>query len=224
MKYEDLNKGDFLSYTWNQSIEYQLSKKQVRSKYKYTKIAVFSMSAIILLVFNVLFIFDLINCNFTNNVLFTVKQMFSKPISPLFEDESDVFFVGWILGLVENSNINLEDTEFVVPITLNSSEEYEQGYLLSGNENVVYASSYGRVSKIAVENGCKLLEITHYNGIVTRYCNLQYVGVILGQLVDKKQAIGSIASNTPLQFEIDQNGETIVYDIDENGVITFGKA
>lgn len=198
-------------------IDKENSKK---SRYKYTKFALWTISFIVLICFNTLFIFDLLNTSFTNRILYVVEQMFSaKPTTELFDDNSEVFFVAWLLNLAPE--INADELSFVKPMNDAVVTSSNNVYYINGNQNVVYASESGKVVNIEVVNNIKSIYIEHGGGYVSKYSNIDYTGVIMGQIVDKSQPIASISETKNLIFTITIDNENLQLNFQDNGVIEF---
>ncbi len=209
MKYEELNITNL-----NNSYVSPLEVKYInRNRHKALKNSIFGMVFLCLLSFNVLFIMDAIDTPFTNKVLHTVKSIFAKPTDELFDDDSEVFFVAWLLG-VQSSD---EPLEFVSPVKHSMSSKEGKDLLIQNLGNVVYATEAGKVSKLEYnDSGLKYMEITHASGVVSVYDNLDFVGVVVGDTVTKGQLI---ASSKNLTFSIIKGNDKVDIEISDGRVV-----
>ena len=206
MKYEELT----ISNPNNSYISPIEVKYVNRNKHKALKNSIFGMVFLCLLTFNVLFIMDAIDTPFTNKVLYTVQSIFKKPTDELFDDGSKVFFVAWLLNIPTDDGV----LDFVSPVKHSDVSKEGKDLVIQNAGKVVYATERGKVSKLEYnESGLKYMEITHPNGVISTYDNLDFVGVVTGDVVTKGQLIAS--SSEELIFSIVKDGEKM--DIDING-------
>lgn len=185
-----------------------------RNKHKALKNSIFGMVFLCLLTFNVLFIMDAINTPFTNRVLYTVQSIFKKPTDELFEDGSEVFFVAWLLNVPTDDGV----LEFVSPVKHSAISKEGEDLVIQNAGKVVYATERGKVSKLEYnDSGLKYMEITHPNGVVSSYENLDFVGVVMGDTVTKGQLIAT--SGEKLIFSLAKNGEKLDIAINDGQVV-----
>lgn len=77
--------------------------------------------------------------------------------------------------------------------------------------SAILAAAQGRIVFAGVKNGYgNCVEVSHGNGLVTRYAHLSSIGVRIGQRVDKGERLGGMGSTgrstgTHLHFEVRQN-------------------
>ena len=103
---------------------------------------------------------------------------------------------------------------------------YERHYALdiscTGLGSPIYAAQGGTVTEIAtgygnntsVVNYGNYVEINHGNGVVTLYAHLNSVNVSVGQVVSKKQVIGTMGNSgfsfgTHLHYAVYRNGSVV---------------
>ena len=185
-----------------------------KNRHKWLKNTIFGITFLCMLVFNVLFIMDAINTPFTNRVLYTVQNILKKPTDELFGDDSEVFFVNWLL------NIPYDDgkVQFVSPVKHSNYHKVNNVLCIENAGKVVYSVERGTVTLLEYnDDGNKYMEITHPSGFVSTYNGLDFVGAVLGDVVACGQLVGS--SVNTLEFCLLKNGERVSIDLSQEGLV-----
>ena len=202
MRYEDIVTNENVCFENSNVITYTKKKKRKINK---TLMLTFFC-------FVVLLVLQFVNTGFTNELLRTINSItqVGKPTAELFDEEANVFFVSFFNSISLGNKL---PGEFQLPIVYKSIDTNGDVIKLVAANNVVVSGYDGQVKKIAIEDGKKIVFIEHSGGLVSKYENLEYVGVISGQIIKQGMTIGSIKQgdelklsfmirNNPVNFEI----------------------
>ena len=200
MKYDDVLKKENNCFENTNVIVY---KKKKRLRFNKTLL-------LAIMCFVTLFSLQFINTNFTNNLLKTFNSItqVGKPTAELFDEEGNVFFVSFFNTISLGNKL---PKEFDIPVIFKQIECNGNVVKMTSASNVVKVGYDGQVKKITLENEKKIVYIEHAGGLVSRYENLEYVGVISGQIVKRGSTIGSITEGKELilSFTIKNNAAKI---------------
>lgn len=202
MRYEDIVTNENVCFENSNVTTYTKKKKRKINK---TLMLTFFC-------FVVLLVLQFVNTGFTNELLRTINSItqVGKPTAELFDEEANVFFVSFFNSISLGNKL---PGEFQLPIVYKSIDTNGDVIKLVAANNVVVSGYDGQVKKIAIEDGKKIVFIEHSGGLVSKYENLEYVGVISGQIIKQGMTIGSIKQgdelklsfmirNNPVNFEI----------------------
>ncbi len=208
MKYEDVITTENKCYQNEQAIFYHRKKKKI------SKTAV-----ITLLVFALLIGLACVNTTFTNEVLTTFNAItqVGKPTADLFDENSNVFFVSFFNSVNLGSHV---PEKFILPFTPQTVDSNGVIANFTSVGSIVSCGARGIVKNVCLENNIKVVYIEHAGNLVSRYENLEYVGVAVGQLINEKATIGSVRNSDILKLSFKLKGEDAHFNLKDN-VITF---
>lgn len=206
MKYEDVVVKENNCFQNDNNITYR--RKQRRKKVNKTLL-------LSVICFVTLFGLRVINTDFTNNLLETFNSIsqVGKPTAELFDENSNVFFVSFFNSINLGAKI---PQSFKLPVVCEKYECNGTNAVFTPANKVVVSGYDGQVKKIAVENEKKVVYIEHSGGLISRYENFNYVGVITGQIVKQGGTIGSIADGEKLTLSFTLKNNSISFEIKEN--------
>lgn len=205
MRYEDVVTNENVCFENSNVVTYTKKKKL-----KINKVFILSFFC-----FAILMVLQFVNTSFTNDLLRTVNSItqVGKPTAELFDEEANVFFVSFFNSISLGNKLPVE---FQLPLVYKDIDTNGDVIKLVAANNVVAAGYDGQVKKIEIDDGRKIVFIEHSGGLVSKYENLEYVGVISGQIIKQGMTIGSIKQgdelklsfmikNNPVKFEIENN-------------------
>ncbi len=209
MKYEDVVVGENYCFENNNVITYHKKKK-----IKFSKTLILSV-----ICFLSLFSLQFINSNFTRDLLqtFNAITQVGKPTAELFDEEGNVFFVSFFNSISLGNKV---PKTFQVPIIYKSINCNGEMVEFVPANNIVSVGYDGQVRNITIENGKKIVYIEHSGGLVSRYENLEYVGVVTGQIVRQGMEIGSMKEGEKLTLSFTIKSKQATFKI-ENETIRF---
>lgn len=218
MLYDDLIINENTSKEYIKQVVYKPKKRQRKA----LKNTLFALCFILLLCFNILFIFDAIDSPFTNKVLYTVQSMFTgKPTNELFEDGSRVFFVNWLFNINQNNNKEpLPTLKLAKNVT--GYELENKSLIYEIHDSIVYCNAAGIVKNISSDdNGNKQITIMHGGGYLSVYENIDCVGIITGERVELGQILAFTSTDNFVCFSLTKDNIKVGLNIDDVGNILY---
>lgn len=164
---------------------------------------------IILFIFLFLYICDNSSNKAGNVIISNLKSIATSftPTTDLFDDGSEVSFVGYFFGM--KANKQEEKTVFYLPVSIQNLSE-SSDYLSYNFEGAISSIANGEVISVGYsKDNLKYIEIQHSNGYVSLYVGLDNIGVSIGVRVNARNPIGLCSVKQNVKIYIYKNGNLI---------------
>ena len=109
---------------------------------------------------------------------------------------------------------------FKLPVVYESFTQLGNTLILKPVSKVVVSGYDGQIKKIAVEDEKKVVYIEHSGGLISKYENLDCVGVVLGQIVKQGGNVGTVKEGQNITLSFTIKGEPVVFEMGE-GFVRF---
>ena len=139
-----------------------------------------------------------------------------NPFSNLYSSSEGVIFTNSEYKFSDSKNL-----KFIVPVmSTNVTNENGELNFFVDNSIMVKSCEDGIVTGIGtLPDGKKYIEITHAGGVVTRYSNMDIVGVKLKELVKKGKDIATAKQNSVVTLSVFVDGVSQNLSINKNQVV-----
>ncbi len=164
---------------------------------------------IILFIFLFLYICDNTSNKAGNVIINNLKSIATSftPTTDLFDDGSEVSFVGYFFGM--KANKQEEKTIFYLPSAMQNLS-VSSDYLSYNFEGAISSVAKGEVISVGYsKDNLKYIEIQHSNGYVSLYVGLENIGVAIGAKVNAKNPIGLCSTKQNIKVYVHKNGNLI---------------
>lgn len=207
MKYEDVIVKENNCFENSNVITYQKKKRK-----RISKTFILSMFC-----FATLASLQLINTKFTNDVMqtFNMISQVGKPTAELFDENSNVFFVSFFDSISLGSKL---PSEVLMPVKYKDVKSNGSVVVITPANNIISSTYDGQVKKIAVEDEKKVVYVEHTGGLVTRYENVEYIGVVVGQIVKQGSTIGSMKNGEDLTLSFTIKNSAARFEINDEKI------